>query len=410
MMDYSLRAATLVSEQEDLPDGFLAVRDGRIGATGVGDPGRPAIDLDDAIIVPGMIDIHIHGRESRDVMDGDPESLRIISQSLTRHGVTGFLATTATAAWERTLKALETVGSLRHADLPGARLLGAYSEGIFFSERHKGAHNEAFFLEPSVERIAAMHEAARGSLKVLALAPEREGALDAIRFAVAQGIRVVLGHTDADYDQTLAALAAGASGGVHVFNGMRGIHHRDPGCAGAVLLHPATVEVIADGVHLHPAILSMIARLKAPDDIMLISDCMCAGGLGDGCYRLGEMDVQVANGVARTAAGGLAGSTLTLEAAVERMARDSGLSFRDAIHLASKSPARFLGIDAECGSIAPGKRADLAIMDAAHHVRATIVGGMLAWVDPDWRHAAALTAATAGNPRPAGIGPGSEKA
>ncbi len=390
-MTYALRAHTLVAHDRDHADAALTIRDGLIAALG---DDRPALDLGDAIIVPGLIDIHIHGREGHDVMDADPASLRGISASLARHGVTGFLATTATAAWDRTLDALRTVGELAGETMPGARLLGAYSEGIFFSEVHKGAHNEAFFLAPTAQRIAQMQAAARGSLRVVALAPECDGALDAIRHGVGHGIRIVLGHTDATYDQTLAALAAGASGGVHVFNGMRGIHHRDPGCAGAVLLHPATVEVIADGVHLHPAILSMITRLKSPEEIMLISDCMCAGGLHDGCYRLGEMDVQVADGVARTASGSLAGSTLTLENAAARMARDGGIAFRDAVHMAALSPARFLGIDNITGSIAPGKRADIAIMDRHHRVRATIVGGAPAWIDPAWEHAAPLAVAT----------------
>lgn len=386
----TLRAATMVAEDRDLADAALTIADGRIVAL---DAAAEPLDLGDATIIPGLIDIHIHGRERRDVMDADPESLRVISASLARHGVTGFLATTVTAGWERTLAALATVGDMTGESLPGARLLGAYSEGLFFSTRYKGAHNEAFFLDPTAERIAALAAAAKGSLKVVALAPERPGALDAIRYAVAHGIRVVIGHTDATYDQTRAALAAGACGGVHVFNGMRGIHHRDPGCAGAVLLEAATVEVIADGVHLHPAILQLIARLKSPQDILLISDCMCAGGLCDGRYRLGEMDVTVADGVVRTGSGSLAGSTLTLDAAVRRMARDSGLAFRDAVHTASRAPAHFLGIDAEAGSIARGKRADLAILDADQRVRATIVGGALVWCDPDWDRAAALTRA-----------------
>lgn len=393
-MNYALRAATLATHERDLADAVLTVSDGSIAAIG---EGAPTLDLGDAIIAPGMIDIHIHGREGCDVMDADPAALREISVSLAQHGVTGFLATTATAAWERTMGALSMVGEVMAGPaLPGARLLGAYSEGIFFSEIHKGAHNEAFFLAPTVERIAEMQQAARGSLKVVALAPEREGAMEAIRYAVAQGIRVVLGHTDATYDQTMEALAAGASGGVHVFNGMRGIHHRDPGCAGAVMLHPATVEVIADGVHLHPAILSMITRLKAPQEVMLISDCMCAGGLHDGDYRLGEMDVKVSQGVARTQAGGLAGSTLTLDNAVQRMVREVGLSFREALQMASLSPAHFLGIAGVIGSLAQGKQADLAIMDADHRVRATIVGGTPVWIDPAWPHAEALATATGG--------------
>lgn len=389
MTGWSLRAATIVAEHADLVEGTISVDGDRIAA--VDGSASDALDLGHVAVVPGLIDIHIHGRERRDVMDADPESLRVISASLAKHGVTGFLATTVTAGWDRTLAALATVGDCADAAMPGARLLGAYSEGLFFSHRHKGAHNDAFFLEPTAQRIAALADAARGSLKVVALAPEKAGALEAIRFAVAQGIRVVIGHTDATYDQTLAALDAGASGGVHVFNGMRGIHHRDPGCAGAVLLNPATVEVIADGVHLHPAILDLIARLKPRDEIILISDCMCAGGLCDGAYRLGEMDVTVTDGVVRTGAGGLAGSTLTLDAAVARMAREGGVAFRDAVHFASLSPARFLGMDADAGSLAAGKRADLAILDADGRTRATIVGGALAWADSEWSRTPALT-------------------
>ena len=386
MKNWSLRAARIVAEESDHLDGRIGIAGGRI--TDVSD-GEATVDLGDATILPGLIDIHIHGREGRDVMDADPESLRIISSSLAMHGVTGFLATTVTADWDVTLSALSTVADMADASLPGARLMGAYSEGLFFSEAHKGAHNPDFFLEPTPERLAEMMAAARGWLKVIALAPERAGGLEAVRYIVANGMRAVIGHTDATYEQARAALECGASGGVHIFNGMRGIHHREPGCAGAMLLAPATVEVIADGVHLHDAILELIARTKSPGDILLISDCMCAGGLTDGQYRLGEMDVAVEDGVVRTPSGSLAGSTLTLDAAVARMARASGLDFRAAVHAASLAPARFLGIDADYGSIAPGKAADLAIFDG-DRVRATIVGGSLVWCDSDWSRTADL--------------------
>lgn len=392
MSSYALRAATVVCEAEDRHGAVLSIEDGRIAAVGeAGGHNRP-IDLGDATIIPGMIDIHIHGRARRDVMDADPESLRVISASLARHGITGFLATTVTSGWQRTLDALSTVRASAEAQMPGARLLGAYSEGLFFNCTHKGAHNDAFFLPPTIERVDAMIEAAGGKLRVIALAPEIEGAMDVVRHAAAKGIKVVLGHTDASYDQARAALEAGASGGVHVFNGMRGIHHREPGCAGALLLERATVEVIADGAHLHPAILLLISRLKARDDILLISDCMCAGGLADGDYRLGETDVTVKDGIVRTGTGSLAGSTLTLDRAIVRMADEAGVPFRDAVHMASLSPARFLDLGDRLGSIAPGKAADLAILDADRRVRATIVGGELVYLDPEWPAAAALSA------------------
>lgn len=391
MSPLALKAATIVAEDRDHAGAWLVIRDGVIqGIERAAPPGAEAIDLGPVTIAPGMIDIHIHGREGHDVMDAEPASLRAISASLARHGITGFLATTVTAAWDRTLEALAVAGTCDDASMPGARLHGIYSEGLFFCCTHKGAHNEAYFLPPTADRIDAMIEAANGRLKVVALAPELDGAMDALRHAVGRGLKVVLGHTDATYDQTRAALAAGASGGVHLFNGMRGIHHREPGCAGALLLEPATVEVIADGVHLHPAILSLIARLKSPEEILLISDCMCAGGMADGAYRLGEMDVVVADGVARTQAGGLAGSTLTLDRAVVRLAETGEVPFRDAVHMASLYPARFAGVDARFGSIAPGKAADLVIFGPDDAVLATLVAGVPVHIASNWAKGAAL--------------------
>lgn len=391
MTDVILRARQIISEDIAAAN-EVGIRDGRFSISGDAGAGS-VLDLGDATIIPGLIDIHIHGREERDVMDADPEALRVISSSLARHGVTGFLATTVTSSWDRTLDALRVVGEIDGEAMPGARMLGAYSEGSFFNAAHKGAHNEAFFIEPSPALIDEMADAAAGKLKVLAIAPEINGAMDSLRHATNLGIKVVIGHTDATYDQTCAALEAGGRGGVHVFNGMRGIHHREPGCAGAVLLQPGTVEVIADGVHLHPAILSLITRLKSPGDILLISDCMCAGGLDDGTYRLGETDVEVKNGVVRTSEGSLAGSTLTLDTAIQLMSVNAGIPMREAVHMASLSPARFLGLDHHIGSIAPGKRADFAILDRDKCVRATVIGGAVVWVDPDWDHSAELTTA-----------------
>lgn len=393
MNGMTLSAQRIVAADGERSGGAVAIEGERIVAL-LSEKPVGTVDLGDAIIIPGLIDIHIHGREQRDVMDADPESLRVISASLARHGVTAFLATTVTSSWDRTLAALRTIGATDGDSLPGARMLGAYSEGSFFNARHKGAHNEAFFIEPRPALIDEMNAAANGKLRILALAPEIDGAMESLRHATALGIKVVIGHTDANYEQTCAALAAGGCGGVHVFNGMRGIHHREPGCAGAVLLERGTVEVIADGVHLHPAILTLITQLKSRDDILLISDCMCAGGLDDGPYRLGETDVVVEDGVVRTAdAGGLAGSTLTLDRAVALMAKGAGIPFHDAVHMASAAPARFLGLDDVIGSIAPGKQADLTVLDCDGAVRATIVRGRLVHIDDDWDRAEALAGA-----------------
>lgn len=395
MTAYALRAELIVAEDRDHASSWLVLRDGTIAEISSEAPiGLPQLDLGDVRIIPGLIDIHIHGREGCDVMDANLKSLETISTSLAKHGVTGFLATTVTSSWNRTLDALAVAGRAADAEMPGARILGAYSEGLFFSCIHKGAHNEAFFLPPTAERLDAMITAAGGNLRVVALAPEIDGAMEVIAHAVSKGVRVVLGHTDATYEQTCAALALGASGGVHLFNGMRGLHHREPGCAGALLLERCTVEVIADGVHLHPAILKLIARLKPADDILLISDCMCAGGLEDGQYRLGENDVTVTDGVVRTGSGSLAGSTLTLDRAVMRLASTGEVSFRDAVHMASLYPARFAGVDDRVGSLTPGKRADLTVLDANGDVIATMVGGRVVHRSKDWSAGEQIAAIT----------------
>ncbi|WKE65888.1 N-acetylglucosamine-6-phosphate deacetylase [Gallaecimonas kandeliae] len=364
MTDLAIKASRLVAEDRDYVDHWLWLDEGRIQAISPQAPqGAPLLEAPGCTLIPGLIDLHIHGREGADVMDATPAALATISGSLARHGVTGFLATTVTSSWAQTLAAMANVACCMDSGLPGAALLGAYSEGLFFTADHKGAHNEDYFLPLEPARLDALMAAAGGQLKVLALAPELDGALAAIPYLKEKGVRVMLGHTNADYQRTKEALAAGACGGVHVFNGMRGLHHREPGCTGAVLLEPCPVEVIADGVHLHPAILDLVYRLKGAAGIHLISDCINAGGLADGRYRLGQLDVNVSQGIARTDGGSLAGSTLTLEKAVQSMHQLAGVAFRDAVHMASLSPARFLGLDGQTGSITVGKVADLALLN-----------------------------------------------
>lgn len=327
---------------------------------------------------PGLIDLHIHGREGCDVIDAKLSSLETISTSLLKHGVTGFLATTVTTTWPQTIAAMEVIGKAHKQIMPGAQVLGGYSEGLFFSEKHKGAHNEAFFKPLDEALIDEMITAADGALKAVALAPEKANGVALTEYLTKHGIRVMLGHCDANYDETNAALAHGACGGVHVFNGMRGIHHREPGCAGALLLDSeAIVEVIADGIHLHPAILQLIYRLKGQEKMALISDCINAGGLTDGKYWLGEMEVMVKQGVAETLSGSLAGSTLTLEKAVKQLTQLTDIEQSEAINMASLVPATFLGIDNEQGSIEVGKIANYALIDDNFDVKHAGMLGMM---------------------------------
>ncbi|NMM40636.1 N-acetylglucosamine-6-phosphate deacetylase [Pseudoalteromonas arctica] len=374
---FYVTADVIYCQERVLKNHFMLVKNGVISHfTQNPKAGVPIDDYGNAAIIPGLIDLHIHGREGCDVIDCKVSSIETISCSLAEHGVTGFLATTVTTDWQQTLNAMSVIGQAYRQQPSGAQVLGGYSEGLFFSEVHKGAHNQDYFLDLSQSHLEAMINAATGSLKVVALAPEKPGANALIEYLTAQGIRVMLGHCDANYEQTQNALEHGACGGVHVFNGMRGIHHRDPGCAGAVLMDDnALVEVIADGVHLHPTILKLIYRLKGPQKIALISDCINAGGLNDGEYKLGKMDVVVQQGVARTASGSLAGSTLTLEQAVKNMHQLGSVELREAINMASIVPAQFLNIASQVGSLAEGKQANFAILNSDFSIQATYVKG-----------------------------------
>ncbi|MBB1467394.1 N-acetylglucosamine-6-phosphate deacetylase [Pseudoalteromonas sp. SG41-5] len=374
---FYVKADVIYCQERVLKNHFMLVENGIISHfTQNPTAGVPIDDYGNAAIIPGLIDLHIHGREGCDVIDCKMSSIETISCSLAEHGVTGFLATTVTTDWQQTLNAMSVIGQAYTQQPSGAQVLGGYSEGLFFSEVHKGAHNQDYFLELSQSHLEAMINAAMGSLKVVALAPEKPGANALIEYLTAQGIRVMLGHCDANYEQTQSALEHGACGGVHVFNGMRGIHHRDPGCAGAVLMNDdAFVEVIADGVHLHPTILKLIYKLKGPQKIALISDCINAGGLNDGEYKLGKMDVVVQQGVARTASGSLAGSTLTLEQAVKNMHQLGSVELHEAINMASIVPAQFLNIASQVGSLAEGKHANFAILNSDFSIQATYVKG-----------------------------------
>jgi len=374
---YYLNAAKVFTEEHIKDDAYVLINNGIIeDITQTPLQNIHVIDLGELNLLPGFLDLHIHGREGADIMDATPEAIEKISTSLAKHGVVGFLGTTVTSTWGNTLAAFTNIGKSYQNQPSGAQILGAYNEGLFFTEDHKGAHDEKYFLPLDKNNINSIIEASNGTLKVVALAPELEDAEEIITYLSSRGIIPMLGHTNANYQQTCDALHAGACGGVHVFNGMKGIHHRDPGCAGAVLLEKnAYVEVIADGVHLHPGILELIYRMKGPNKMGLISDCIVAGGMKDGTYKLGMLDVNVENGVARTSSGSLAGSTLTLEKAVANLVKLADIPLLEAVHMASLVPAKFLGVNESLGSISKSKRACMAIVDSELNVKGTIIDG-----------------------------------
>jgi N-acetylglucosamine-6-phosphate deacetylase len=357
-----LSAGRVVTPARMLAPGWLIVEGGTVADVGEGTPPRkPDLDLPAATIVPGFVDTHVHGGGGASFEGGDPEAAATVVGTHLRHGTTSMVASLVTDAPEALAGA---VGRL--ADLVDDGLLaGVHLEGPWLSARHAGAHEPGLLSEPTPRAVDALLAAGRGRLRMVTLAPELPGGLDAVRRLTTAGVVVAIGHTDATYDETRAALDAGAGVGTHLFNAMRGLHHREPGPVTALLEHPdAFVELVADGVHLHPAVLRLAATRK-PGRTSLVTDAMAAAAGEDGDYRLGRLAVQVRDGVARlSGSGAIAGSTLTMAAAVAYAVRHARLSFEDVVRAASSTPAAALGLDG-VGSLVPGFAADLVVLDSA---------------------------------------------
>ena len=331
---------------------------------------------EDHYLIPGLIDLHIHGAAGHDVMDGSAECLSGISQSLAAEGVTGFLATTMTANHTRiglVLKAIADAIPNQH----GAAILGVHLGGPFISSAKMGAQLGDEIQLPDAELVSHWQELANGAIKLITLAPEIPGAIKLISKLNEMGIVTSVGHTNATYAETNIAIEAGCSHATHLFNAMRGIHQREPGAVSALLLSGnVNAELIVDGLHLHPAIVEMVLRLKGKDKLLLVTDAMRAKCLGDGEYDLGGQMVAVRSSIATLADGTLAGSTLRMPQAIKNMVLFTQCSLADAIHMASLNPARILGIDKRKGSIAEGKDADLVVMNPSFEVVMTMRDGV----------------------------------
>jgi N-acetylglucosamine-6-phosphate deacetylase len=332
-----------------------------------------------AVLVPGFVDLHIHGCAGHDVMEADPAALAAIETLLAVHGVTSYLPTTVTAPIEATLAALDRLADAIEraqeigASLPRARALGVHLEGPFISHAKRGVHPPAHILSPDIKTFDRLWQAARGHIRVMTIAPEVEGAIDVVREAARRGVCVSLGHSDASLEAANEAIAAGARHATHTFNAMRPLDHRDPGILGAVLINDrVSADIIADGIHLAPAIVDLFLRAKGEERAILITDAISATGMPDGTYRLGGMDVEVQAGKC-THNGKLAGSVLTLDRAVRNVMDFAGCTLQQAVRLATANPARVLGVAA--GRLQRGARADLAVLSPAGEVIRTVVGG-----------------------------------
>ena len=352
-----------------LSPGWIRLAGNLIDAVGPGEPpeprpaGLPVTELRGRWVLPGFVDMHVHGGGGTSFTEGSADDARRAAEFHRRHGSTTIVASLVTAPLsELEARAATLAGLARDGVIAGIHL-----EGPFLAAARCGAQNPKHMVAPDVPAFVRLHAAAAGQLRVITLAPELPGAIGLIEASVRAGVIAAVGHTDATADITTAAVDAGATHATHLFNGMRPLHHREPGPVGALLdRDEVTCEVIADGVHLHDTAVRLAARAAGPGRLVLITDAMAAAGMPDGGYRLGSLRVEVAGGVARLAGsdgpGAIAGSTATM-AGVVRHAVAAGLPVAEVAAAASTTPARVLGLGDRTGALRPGLAADLVVCD-----------------------------------------------
>ncbi len=371
-----IHSVRLIDDGAVTPDAWIAFADGLVQATGTGEAWRelPAADVIDghgAHLAPGFVDIHGHGGAGASFDDG-VEAIRTARAMHLAHGTTRAVVSLVTASIDDLARRVAVVADLVERD---ATILGSHLEGPFLDVAHKGAHTESLLRPADAASVARLVDAGRGTVRQVTLAPELPGGLDATAQFVAAGVAVAVGHTSATEEQTRAAFDAGATILTHAFNGMPGIHHRAPGPVVAAMRDDrVTLELIADGIHVHPDVISL-AFAGAPGRIALITDAMAAAGASDGHYELGGLAVTVTAGTARLDSNGaIAGSTLTQDAALRLVVR-SGLALPSAVASLTSVPARAIGVAGRYGSLRPGAAADAVLLDDDLQVRQVWVNG-----------------------------------
>lgn len=338
------------------------------------------IEAQNKFIVPGYIDIHVHGGGGSDVMDGEYEAIKQVATTHSRFGTTAFLPTTMTMTKDKIIKSLKSIHEARLKGTGTAEILGIHLEGPYINPEKKGAQKEEDIKKVSVEEFLEFNQASGNLIRLVTIAPEMPGAIDFIRWLHQQGIIVSVGHSNATYKQVQEGIQAGLSHVTHIFNAMRGLHHREPGVVGAALSSPKLiVEMIADGIHLHPMVLKMLTQIKESEKLVLITDAMRATGFKEGTYDLGGQEVIVTQGQAKLKNGTLAGSVLTMDKAVKNLVTKVGISLLNAVQMASYNPAKCLGIDDKKGSLELYKDADIVILNKNLETELTMVAGKVVY-------------------------------
>lgn len=366
------KADYVILEEKIEKDLFVEVENGKVKSLSKNEPEK-FINLE-GILAPGLVDTHIHGYKNEDIMNAKKGALNIISKGLLECGVTSFLPTTLTDSTEKLNQAVKIVGE-EYENLEGAKVRGIFLEGPFFTEKYKGAQNEKYMSDPDIEKLKKWKELSGGLVNKIAIAPERKNTEEFIKKANAMGVYVALGHSDASYDQAMKAVDHGANIFVHTFNAMSGLHHRNPGMVGAAMNSDAISELICDGHHVNPDACEILINKKGYQKIALITDCMMAGGMPDGAYKLGDFPVEVKDGTARLESGNLAGSILRLKEAVKNVVEWDIADIYEAVQMASLIPAKSVGIDNLCGKIKVGYDADFILLDYDLNLLKTFLNG-----------------------------------
>lgn len=375
-----ISAATIILDGRICRPGWLETSGGRILACGPGTPPREAdTDFPEAVVVPGFVDMHSHGGGGASYSDAISADIARAAAFHLRHGTTTTLASLVAASPDELLNAVRVL-----AEMTSLReVAGIHLEGPWLAPARCGAHDRTRLRDPDPSEIGALLTAGGGAVRMVTLAPELSGSGDAIKRFVDAGVVVAVGHTDATYEQTRRAIRVGATVATHLFNAMRPLHHREPGPALALFEDPrVTLELITDGVHIHPALARQVIQAAGPTRVALVSDAMAAAGLGDGPFRLGTIDVDVIAGVARVrGTSTLAGSTATMDklfrTVLEQLGPSCDEALATAVQMSSTTPARALGFD-QVGSLRAGLNADLVVLDNQLRVAGVMVNG--AWL------------------------------
>jgi N-acetylglucosamine-6-phosphate deacetylase len=339
--------------------------------------GNRIIDVAGRYVVPGFIDVHIHGASGADTMDATHEAIMRMAKFCAQHGVTTFLPTTVTASEKDLLEAIKNV-SATPCSSEGAQHPGIHLEGPHLSEAYRGAQPSEHLRPANPDEYGCWLR--NKDVRLITVAPEVDGVLDLVKAGKEAGVEFAVGHSGATYEQVLAAVDLGLHQAAHTFNGMPGLNHRIPGVLGAILSDERIwAQIIADGIHVHPAIVKLLIKTKGIDRTILITDAIRATGMPDGDHALGNQMVQVKDGIARTDAGGLAGSTLTMDQALRNVMAFGNLSLLEALPMATRVPAAAIRLENHKGCLAAGFDADLVVLDDLHHVCMTMVGGRVVY-------------------------------